>query len=161
MIKKILVFLLVVLIVIQFFRPKKNISTAPATFNIATVYNTPDNVKHILEVACNDCHSNNTRYPWYAEVQPVAWWLDEHVQEGKRELNFDEFISYRPRRQYVRMEQTIDLVKKKEMPLDSYTWIHKDAILSDEQKEKLFGWAQGVRKQMEQTYPKDSLVRKK
>lgn len=161
MFKKILVFLLVVLIVIQFFRPKKNISTTASPNNIAAVFNTPDDVKQILAVACNDCHSNNTRYPWYAEVQPIAWWLDDHVRDGKKDLNFDEYKTYSARRKYVRMEQTIDLVKKKEMPLSSYTWIHKDAILTSEQQEKLFSWAQGIRTIMEQSYPKDSLIRKK
>jgi hypothetical protein len=162
MIKKILVFLLIALVLIQFFRPKKNIAaTASTNNNIAAVYNTPDDVKQVLEVGCNDCHSNNTRYPWYAEVQPVAWWLDDHITEGKKELNFDEFKTYSPRRQYNKLKETIEQVKKGEMPLNSYTWIHKDAILNQEQKDRIINWAQNIRVQMEQTYPKDSLVRKK
>lgn len=161
MLKKILVFLLVVLVIIQFFRPKKNTSTTTPAHNISVVYSTPDSVKQLLQVGCYDCHSNNTRYPWYAEIQPVAWWLDNHIRDGKKELNFDEFSTFSPRRQYNKLKKTIDLVKKDEMPLSSYTWIHKDAIFNENQKQILVNWAQDIRRQMEQTYPKDSLERKK
>src|SRR3954471_23661169 len=125
-----LIALIVILIVIQFFHPAKNASSTKPANHIAAVYNEPESVRTILDKACNDCHSNNTRYPWYNNIQPVAWWLDNHVQEGKRGLNFNEFATYSPRKQYDRMDGTIDLVKKGAMPLNSYTWIHKDAILS-------------------------------
>lgn len=161
MIKKILIFLLIALIIIQFFHPAKNIATAPATANITAKYHTPDDVKQLLAVGCYDCHSNNTRYPWYAKLQPVDWWLTDHVKDGKKDLNFDVFTTYSPRKQYRKLEETIDLVKKDEMPLNSYTWIHKDAVFTQQQKDALVAWAQGIRTQMEQTYPKDSLVRKK
>src|SRR5580765_4413932 len=102
--KKIILGLLVVLIIIQFFHPAKNVSTTPSPYNIATVYNVPSAVNTILSKACNDCHSNNTRYPWYNNIQPVAWWLNNHIVDGKKELNFDEYINKRPRFQYRRME---------------------------------------------------------
>lgn len=158
--RRLLVLLLIVFIVIQFFRPKKNISEGPQPNNIATVYPVPENVKMILAKACNDCHSNNTRYPWYNNIQPVAWWLNGHVQEGKRELNFDEFANASPRRQYNKLKQSKDLVNKGAMPLDSYTWIHKDAILSDGEKKTLADWVNSIRASMEAKYPIDSLVRK-
>ncbi len=161
MFKKILVFLLIVLIVMQFFRPKKNISLTTPVNNIATVYQTPEGVKELLKVGCNDCHSNNTVYPWYAEVQPVALWLRNHINDGKDELNFDEFATYNLRRQYKKMEEVIKQVKEGEMPLNSYTWIHKDAIYKPEEKQKIIGWAESIRAQMEQQYPKDSLIKKK
>ncbi len=161
MIKKILVFLLIVLIIMQVFRPKKNITTAAPVSNIATVYTTPEDVKQLLKVSCNDCHSNNTIYPWYAEVQPVAWWLSNHVKEGKGEVNFDEFATYSLRRQYRKFEEIIKEVKEDEMPLNSYTWLHKDAILNADQKQKIITWAEANRKLMEGKYPIDSLVRKK
>ena len=161
MIKKILVFLLIALVIMQFFRPKKNINLSASSNNIATVYQTPEGVKDLLKVGCNDCHSGNTRYPWYAEVQPVALWLRNHINDGKEEINFDEFATYNLRRQYRKMEEIIKQVKEGEMPLNSYTWIHKDAIFSPEQKQKIISWAEGIRSQMEQKYPKDSLIRKK
>ncbi|HNH22632.1 MAG TPA: heme-binding domain-containing protein, partial [Ferruginibacter sp.] len=111
--------------------------------------------------SCNDCHSNNTVYPWYAEVQPVAWWLNEHIEDGKKDLNFSEFASYRPRRQYKKLEEINELVKENEMPLNSYLWIHKDAKLSDQQKLTLANWVEATRDTLEARYPIDSLVRKK
>jgi hypothetical protein len=158
--RRFLILLLVVFIVIQFFRPKKNISEGPQPNNIATVYPVPENVKSILAKACNDCHSNNTRYPWYNNIQPVAWWLADHVNDGKKELNYDEFTTYRLRKQYRRLEQTRELVEKGEMPLKSYTWIHRDAILTDAEKQALYSWADSARASMESKYPMDSLVRK-
>ena len=110
--KRALIVLLIALIVIQFFRPAKNSSEGPYPNDITTKYDVPKPVLDIMKVACYDCHSNNTRYPWYAEVQPVAWWLNSHIKDGKRNLNFSEFATYRPRKQYDRFEGTADLVKK-------------------------------------------------
>lgn len=159
--KIVLVILLIVLIVIQFFHPAKNISTAQSPHDISTVYNEPDNVRKILNKACNDCHSNNTRYPWYNRIQPVAWWLEHHVNEGKRELNFNEFTTYRASKQYHRMQDIIDEVKEGDMPLASYTLIHTDARLTDEEKAILTDWAKSIRSEMKAKYPVDSLIRKK
>jgi len=159
--KKILTILIIVLVLIQFFRPAKNISIAKSTTDISNIYQMPNDVSLILDKACNDCHSNNTAYPWYSKIQPVDWWLDNHVQEGKRELNLDEYTNRRLRYQYHKMEEIADQVKKGEMPLNSYTWIHKDAILTEAEKTALIGWADGVREQMKAKYPLDSLIRKK
>ncbi|MDO9157198.1 MAG: heme-binding domain-containing protein, partial [Sediminibacterium sp.] len=75
MLKKLLLVLFVILLVLQAFRPEKNTS-ANKENDISSLYPVPDNVEQILVKACNDCHSNSTVYPWYAEVQPIAWWLD-------------------------------------------------------------------------------------
>ena len=152
--------LLIALVVIQFFRPKKNINPGDQPNSISKKFSVSADVQTILDKACMDCHSNNTRYPWYSNIQPVAWWLDDHVRDGIKELNFDEYTNKRPRFQYRRMEQTIELVKEEEMPLPSYTWTHNDAILSQEEKEKLTSWAQSVMTTLESQYPIDSLKRK-
>ncbi len=159
--KTILVVLLIVLIIIQFFHPAKNISTAHSPNDIAVVYNEPDNVRTILNKACNDCHSNNTRYPWYNNIQPVAWWLNDHVQEGKHELNFNEFGTYPIRRQYHKLEDVTDEVKEGDMPLGSYTLIHTGARLTDEEKATLTNWANSIRATIKAKYPADSLIRKR
>lgn len=161
MIKKILLVLLAALIVIQFIHPKKNKSEGPQPNYIGNIFNIPEDVKTILAKACNDCHSNNTRYPWYANLQPVHWWLENHIKEGKKKINYDEFTNRPLRYQYHKMEETIEMVKEGEMPLNSYTWTHKDAKLTDEEKSKLTGWAQSVMDTMKARYPIDSLVRKK
>ena len=151
--------LLIALVAIQFFHPTKNIHEGDQPNAISKKFAVTADVQTILDKACMDCHSNNTRYPWYNNIQPVAWWLDDHVKDGKKELNFDEYITKRPRLQYRRMEQTIDLVKKEEMPLPSYTWMHKDAILTEEEKTKLYDWAKLVMNALEAQYPIDSLKR--
>src|SRR4051812_6460773 len=96
MIRRILLLLLAVLVIIQFFQPEKNENNdmTGQSNDISSAMLVPDTVQAMLERSCYDCHSNNTKYPWYAEVQPVGWWLSHHVNEGKKELNFDEFATY-------------------------------------------------------------------
>jgi len=158
--KRILIVLLAVFVIIQFFRPKKNISEGVSPHDISTRYPVPDSIQAILKVACNDCHSNNTRYPWYAEIQPVAWWLDNHIKDGKRGLNFSEFTSYRIKKQFHRLDDINELVKKNDMPLSSYTIIHKDAVLTDAQKRAIGNWTQVLKDTIRAHYPPDSLLSK-
>lgn len=153
--------LLLAFIVIQFFRPEKNRAAGLSKNDISTIYAVPDDVQTILKTSCYDCHSNNTVYPWYAEVQPVAWWLNDHIKDGKGDLNFSEFAAYRIRRQYKKLEEINDLVKKGEMPLDSYLWIHNDAALKESQRLTIATWVTAVRDTIKANYPADSLVRKK
>jgi hypothetical protein len=160
-VKAIILVAMAILIVIQFFHPSRNVSNKQSPSDIAAVYGVPSNVETILKKACNDCHSNNTRYPWYANIQPVAWWLKNHIREGKRELNFNEFGSYRISKQYHKLESMIHEVKEGDMPLGSYTIIHTDARLTDDEKKTLNEWAQSIRDTIKLKYPADSLVRKK
>jgi len=142
--KKILLFLLFVLVVIQFIRPSENHSSSLSKNDITLHYPVPDTVLAILKTSCYDCHSNNTRYPWYNRVQPMAWWLNSHVREGKRELNFSEFASYPLAKQAKKLKNTVKQVKGGGMPLDSYLWIHKDAKLEQGQKDTLIQWANSL-----------------
>jgi hypothetical protein len=146
--RKILFALLMVFIFIQFFRPEKNESTAQTPNDIFAHYEAPENTKQLIHTACYDCHSNNTVYPWYAEIQPVAWWLADHVNEGKSELNFSEFATYTPKKGDHKLEEVVEMIKEKEMPLKSYTLIHGDANLSDAQREELSKWAEELRAQI-------------
>ncbi len=161
MFKKIMLVLLAALVVIQFIHPKKNKAEGPQPNYIGNAFNIPAEVKTILAKACNDCHSNNTRYPWYANFQPIHWWLNKHIKEGKKHINYDEYTNRPLRYQYHKMEETIEMVKDGEMPLNSYTWTHKDAKLTAEEKAKITGWAQSVMDSMKAKYPIDSLIRKK
>lgn len=160
MIRKILLFLLVVLIIMQVIRPKLDNNSGSTAHSIATITTIPDETGQLLKSSCNDCHSNTTVYPWYAHVQPVGWWLDDHVNEGKKELNFDEFTTYPLRKQYHKLEEVVEMVKEKEMPLNSYTWIHKEADLSTEQRQQLINWSEKLMADMKAKYPLDSLIKK-
>lgn len=153
--------LLVALIIIQFIHPKKNKAEGSQPNYIGNNFTVPADVKTILEKACNDCHSNNSNYPWYANLQPVHWWMEKHIKDGKKHLNYDEYTNRPLRYQYHKMEETIEMIKEGEMPLNSYTWTHKDAKLNEEEKTKLISWAESVMDNMKSKYPIDSLVRKK
>lgn len=161
LLKKLFIVLLVALVVIQFFRPAKNKGTVTGTNDISSLYPVSAEVKDILQTSCNDCHSNSTVYPWYAEVQPVAWWLNNHITNGKRHLNFSEFASYRPGRQFHKLEEIEEMVKEDEMPLKSYTLIHRKAILDDTKKQVLYNWVKSLQDSLKAHYPPDSLVQKK
>jgi hypothetical protein len=161
MIKKILLFLLAALVVIQFIHPKPNKSKGDQPNYIGKAFPVADDVKAILSKACNDCHSNNTRYPWYSNIQPVDWWMNKHIVKGKKGMNLDEYTNRRLRYQYHKMEDLVEQVKEGKMPLNSYTWIHKDAILSLEEKNSLINWANSVMDTLKAKYPMDSLMRKK
>jgi len=158
MLKKILIALLAVFIIIQFFRPEKNESN-DLTYAISTKYEVPDNVNHILAVSCYDCHSNKTRYPWYFNVQPVAWWMNDHITEGKRHLNFSAFTKLPIAFQNKKFEEMVEMVEKKDMPIPSYTYLgmHSEANLSDEQRQTIMDWAKEQTAYLKANYPADSL----
>jgi hypothetical protein len=155
MVKKIFIVLLLVFIAIQFFRPAKN-SSREYSKDISTLYTIPDNVAAILQRDCYDCHSNHTDYPWYAEIQPVAWWLQNHVNEGKQHLNYSEFASYSLKKQAHKLEETVEMIEKGEMPLSSYTIIHRDAVLSKQDADLLIQWASALQHKIERTIPAEN-----
>ncbi|MBL7768654.1 MAG: heme-binding domain-containing protein [Flavipsychrobacter sp.] len=160
MIRKILLVLLAIFVVMQAIRPKLDNKGGATSNAISQLTSIPEETNQLLRSSCYDCHSNATVYPWYSHVQPVGWWLDDHVNEGKRELNFDEFATYSLRKQYHKLEEIVEQVKEKEMPLNSYTWIHKDADLTDVQRQQLTGWADQLMADMKSKYPLDSLIKK-
>ena len=147
------------LVIMQFFHPKPN-NSGDDTKDISKSFDVPADVQLILQTSCFDCHSNSTRYPWYAKIQPVDWWLTDHINEGKYEVNFSKFSEYRAGRQYRKFDEIIKQVEENEMPLLSYTWLHGDAKLSETQKTRLISWAKAQRDTMEAHFPKDSLATK-
>jgi hypothetical protein len=162
MIKKIGWLLLAAFVAIQFFPAKKNIAAPQSnTAALSSVLAVPQDVAEVLKTSCYDCHSNTTHYPWYSHIQPIGWWLQHHVDEGKQELNFDVFASYRLRRQYHKLEEIAEQVKAAEMPLNSYTLVHGDAKLSAMQQNLLTSWAAAQMDSMKAHYPLDSLIKKK
>lgn len=158
----ILIIIITLLVVIQFFRPEKN--NAPETeFAMSTKYEIPRSVDGIMQGACYDCHSNKTKYPWYAEIQPLGWWLDSHVTDGKRHLNFSDFTRANLARQNHKFEEIVEMVEEGEMPLPSYTWLglHPQADLSEQQRTEIINWAKWQMENLKKKYPADSLVMKR
>ena len=138
--KKIILGVAVILIGIQFFQPLRNQSNEVTNAHIERLYDVPENVKAILTQSCYDCHSNNTHYPWYSRIQPGAWYMAGHIKKGKDELNFSDFGTYSTRKQRNKFRSMSEQVKKEEMPLSSYTLIHRNSILTPEQKLVLNEW---------------------
>jgi len=155
--KRTLIVLFTALVVIQFFHPAKNISAEVTSLDMNAMYPIPDSVNEVLKKACYDCHSNNTRYPWYNNIQPVAWWLNDHVTEGKKELNFSEYGKRTPPKQARKLKKVAKEVEEGGMPLDSYTWIHRDAVLTAREKKMLIDWANNLSQQISTKWIEDSL----
>jgi hypothetical protein len=136
-IKIIALVFLVVLVGIQFVPTNRNQSEVVPKSDFMLVNNVPKDVQDKLKVSCYDCHSNNTAYPWYNKIQPAAWFLEDHIKEGKDELNFNEWGEYSDRRKNSKLRSIISQIEDDEMPLDSYTFIHGDAKLSKEVKTEM------------------------
>jgi hypothetical protein len=138
--KKILFILLGLVLAIQLIRPDTSTPAVDPAQDFMQVLQPPTEVATILKTACYDCHSYETRYPWYNQIVPVSWWLANHVREGREHLNFNTFAAISSGDQAEVLEETIEEIKKGKMPLDSYTWTHADARLSAEQKNVLVAW---------------------
>ena len=159
--KVILAIVIIAFIAIQFTRPAKNAGEEIAANQITAKYQVPKEVQQILKVSCYDCHSNTTHYPWYSNIQPVAWWLDDHIVEGKEELNFSTFMNYPVWRQYKKFKEIGKEVKEGDMPMSSYTLVHRDAVMSADQKLTIQNWVANSMKDMEAQYPANSLAKPK
>jgi hypothetical protein len=125
---------------IQLIPTTRNQSNEVLKTDFDRTFEVPYNIQNILKKSCYDCHSNNTNYPWYDKIQPVSWLLENHIKNGKKELNFSEFGTYSNRKQKSKLKAVINQIKEDEMPLYSYTLIHKDAKLSEVDKELLISW---------------------
>jgi hypothetical protein len=140
-IKKTLLVLLVVIIAIQFIQTARNKSGQVLSADISKTYHLPKNVQAILKESCYDCHSNNTIYPWYSNIQPFGWWLASHIRRGKAELNFSEFGNYSSYKQRSKLFAIAKSIEDGTMPFPSYSLIHKNARLTKEQKGIVIDWA--------------------
>ena len=139
-IKRFLIVALVALVVMQFIRPDKNEGGYESLSNFLAETKPTPAVEATLQSACYDCHSNQTNYPWYNNIAPVSYWLDEHIIDGKKHLNFAEWGSYSLKKKDHKLEEVAEEVEKGEMPLDEYTWTHGDAKLSEQQIKELVQW---------------------
>tara|TARA_R110002074_G_scaffold334355_2_gene504722 strand:+ start:853 stop:1305 length:453 start_codon:yes stop_codon:yes gene_type:complete len=139
-IKIIILVLLVAFVGIQFVPTERNQSDIVPVTDFMLVNNVPKTIQKKLQVSCYDCHSNNTQYPWYNKIQPVTWFLEDHIKEGKAELNFNEWDSLSSRRKKSKLRSIIKQIESGEMPLDSYTLIHKDAKFSEAEAAELISF---------------------
>lgn len=153
MLKKILkiaaIVIVAALIVVQFIRPDFTNPPVNEAETLEASVQVPENIKAIMNRSCSDCHTNTTVYPWYSQISPVSWWLKNHIDEGRRELNFSVWATYQPKRKAKKLEEVCKQINEKEMPLPSYTWAHRDAILSAEESKVLCDWATAEKAKIE------------
>lgn len=138
--KKIILVLIAIIVVIQFFRPDFNTNSADDNLDFLNITQPSEEVASIIKSSCYDCHSNFTESMWYMNIAPISWWIKDHIDEGKEELNFSDWGNYNIKRKNHKLEECIELIEENEMPLESYTIMHKEAKLSDEQKTILTAW---------------------
>lgn len=144
-IKTILLILLIVFVIAQFFGPERNEGSVE-TFQAFLKETKPSKeVTYILTETCFDCHSDHTRYPWYDKITPVNYWLAEHIEDGKKHFNISKWDDYSTKKKDHKFDELIEMVEDKEMPLESYTYTHSEANLSDEQIASVIEWAKEVR----------------
>ncbi|MEO6330042.1 MAG: heme-binding domain-containing protein [Ginsengibacter sp.] len=138
--KKIILALLIVFVASQFIQPARNKSKQLLATDFVSLYPVPDSVQTILQNACYDCHSNNTSYPWYVNIQPMGWIMKRHIDNGKAKLNFSEFGIYSNRRRVSKLKEISNQIKDDEMPITSYRTMHKNANLTTEEKVLVMNW---------------------
>ncbi len=143
--KKIFIALLIVLVIIQFFQIDKTNPPIDKSKDFLKINNTPPEIATVIKASCYDCHSHETKYPWYSSIQPAAWFLKSHIDEGREEFNFSTYGDYNAKRKDHKLEEVIELIERNEMPLSSYTIIHKEASLSEANKKMLIEYFKKVR----------------
>lgn len=149
--KKIVLAIIIILLIIQlpFFTPRKNFTKEESNITISDKYDVPMDVQMIIYTSCNDCHSNYTEnYPWYYHIQPVSWWMNNHIKEAKRHVNFSEFASYSAKDAAKKFFEIHKEMENRSMPLHSYLWMHDGARLTDEQYHRMTDWSQKMYEQV-------------
>ncbi len=149
MFKNLLFLLVLVLVISQFLRPDKNESSYLSITNFEESVGVTGEVKTILENNCYDCHSTFTRYPWYMQVSPISHWMAYQIEEGKEHFNISDWESYTIKQKDHKLEEFIEELEKKEMPLKPYTWVHGELSSSD--SEVLINWAKKTREKLTDT----------
>lgn len=138
--KKIVIGLLVLLVAIQLIRVDKTNPPVDVKQDFITITKPPVEIAALLKTACYDCHSNETKYPWYFDVAPVSWWAKGHVNDGRKHLNFSVWGTYKTERQVHKLDEMYGEVEETEMPLSSYALVHAEAKLTPEQKTAMVNW---------------------
>lgn len=137
MLKRILTILVVLLLAAQFVRPPRTAEPIDPGSDLIAVTKPSAGVEHLLRVSCYDCHSGQPRYPWYANITPVNWWLQYHINEGREHFDVSAWGSVSPKKRAHWAEEAMEMLQEHEMPLDSYTWTHADARLTEAQRKQL------------------------
>lgn len=147
--KILLIVVVVAFVAMQFIRIDRTAEPIVQAETLQAAVEVPADITQILGRSCNDCHTNQTTYPWYANVQPAGWFLASHIEDGRRHLNFSKFNTYDAAKKSRKLDEVCDEVKAGSMPLPSYLWIHGDAVISQSDANALCDWAKKAEAQLE------------
>ncbi|RKR12304.1 heme-binding protein [Maribacter vaceletii] len=142
-VKIILVCLVIVLIILQFFSVDQNNAEIRDVTDFEAETKPSKEVAAILEKQCYDCHTNKTVYPWYGKIAPVSMWMADHIEEGNEHFNLTEWNKYNDKKKDHKLDELIEEVEENKMPLKEYTWTHGN--ITEEEKESLIKWAKEAR----------------
>ena len=132
--------LLILFALMQLRQIEKTNPAYPAENDFLNIEQPDKGIAYMLKQSCYDCHSFETKYPWYINVAPVSWWVAGHIRVGRENLNFSVWPSYSEKEKQHKIEEIIEEIELQHMPLKSYVWIHEDAKLTNEDREKLIGY---------------------
>jgi hypothetical protein len=142
--KKILILVVILLLVAQFVQPVKNVSEGLGADDISKVYDMPADLHKTFVNKCYDCHSNNTHYPWYFNIQPIGWWLAAHVNEGKEHLDFSSFRKYDKEKAEHQLEEISEVVEDHSMPIKAYVLFHPESELTEADEKAINSWLKSL-----------------
>lgn len=144
-VKTVLLGTIALLLIIQLFQIDKTNPPVRLEEDFIQLKQPPAHIETLLRTACYDCHSHETEYPWYTSVAPISWWIRHHIDEGREHLNFSTWAQYDADRQDHKLEECEEETREGEMPLSSYTWVHSEAKLTDQQRRELADWFKDLR----------------
>ncbi len=154
--KKIFYSLLIAFLLLQFWPRFKNNGSAYGKNDLQHTVIVPEKIDKILTRACNDCHTNFTHKPWYCWIQPVDLWINHHVEEGKRKLNFSVFKNWSLKKQLHKLHEVEEQVEENEMPLSNYITMHNNAKLSDDDRKALINWVHTAQDELINANPQEA-----
>jgi Haem-binding domain len=150
--KKILKIVAIVLAIgfigLQFVRPNRINPPINQAETLEANVEVPDNIKQIFLTSCDDCHTNRSQYPWYSNIAPLSWGIVEHIEDGRKHLNFSIWKTYDAKKQRKKLNEICEEPKNGYMPHNQYLWLHWDAILTDENKKSICDWAENTREKI-------------
>lgn len=146
--RSIVIVVAVALLVIQVVRPDRTNPPVDPSRTMQSHLQPPPEVMSILERSCIDCHSNQTRWPWYSNVAPTSWWLVDHVNHARSHMNFSEWTKYDRKDAAELLEEICEETSKGAMPLPSYLLIHRSSKLSPQDVRTLCEWSEAARQRL-------------
>ena len=135
--KNIIKILIIIFLILQAFQIDKVNQPVNKGMDFLEIKKTPEHIAQNIRTSCYDCHSNETQYPWYSYIQPLGWFLQDHIKNGRKKLNFSTFATYEPKRQAHKLYESWEYVDQGKMPLESYLLIHTDAKLTPEHRKEM------------------------